>query len=1115
MNQMIRTLFLVTLIALCFGGITQAQVTGARLQGTVVDPTGATIAQAKVVVTNSGTNQVFNVVTNEHGTYAIPTLQPGTYQVATSATGFASVVQTGITLTIGQSATLDITLKIGDTSETATVEAGAELINASTADISQVIGEDEIKDLPLNGRDPSSLVNLSAGVTNELFSQASTLPGSNSFPTESGASAGGGRQGSTWYLLDGVANMDTFALLAAPFPNADATEEFRVISNNFDARYGFAPSAVVSIQTKSGTNKFHGGLFEFLRNNDLNAANWFSGNVDQLKRSQFGGYVGGPILHDKLFFFTNYQGTRSSYTAGTNTTNTPTQAMLNGDFSALTTCPNPQTNPPTPCDLSGPLVGVFHTVNGKPNQVDPSLFSPGAVALAKSLPVGQVAASGLTNFLSPAQKLTYDENTSRLDYDINPNQRLFLRSFLYNYNQPGATTPGNILAGVNGQNGTYLNLVVGHTWTVSPTLLNSATLSWAELNFTTGTVEKDASGNPICLSEFINVTDPANSCFISGLTAFGGNSLYGGGLGFNAFNGSPNDTRRRYWWFTDTVTKVIGKHTITAGADIMHRYGYELYGGSQNPAVTFNGQYTGFPLSDFLLGYTSSFGQGAGESGSESGWMTGFYAQDQFKPLPNVTLTAGLRWDPNFPLAVKNGRGAAFIPGQQSTRYPNAPLGLVFPGDKGVTDGLMPTTYGYFEPRIGIVWQAHPATVVRSGFGMFTTPLEDAFYNHVWDAAPFAPSYNLNGTGTVPLSFDNPWNGFASTGGKSPFPPFASPSQLPASSVSFATFLPASLGAVFAPNYKIGLTESWNLSVDQQLGKNFALHIGYVGSFSYHIATTVEQNPGHFFKVNDPNNGTRSTYTNFGSIIQVQDGGTGTYHALQVSIDKHLSQHLQFHSNFTWSRATDVGGSGDPSFESSVSDPYNIDHDHGPSSLNYPTVSVSNFVYELPQFKTSSSLMRNTVGGWEVSGLYTAMSGPPFTISGGEGNNNSSFDVGQDRADLVPGQTFGVRRGGKSHWINQYFNTAAFTNNALGTPGNSKKYLLQEAPIQTADLAVLKNWNFGEGYKVQFRWEAFNALNHPSFGQPGSSPGSSNYGQITGIGNIPPRVMQGALKFTF
>ncbi len=1121
MTKLLKKLSLAVAIAfgLSLSVTAKAQSTLAQLSGKITDSTGAVVPHARVTAKNIGTNLTKNSESNDVGTYSLVALPPGSYTLTAEAAGFSTRVQTGIVLNVAQFATLDIALQPGATQDTVTVNGGAELVNTTTAEISQVIGEDAIKDLPLNGRDPSSLVNLSVGVTNELISQASTLPGSNSFPLESGASAGGQRQGSTWYLLDGVANMDTFALLAAPFPNADATQEFRVISNNFDARYGFAPSAVVSIQTKSGTNQFHGGLFEFIRNNDLNASNWFTGSVDPLKRNQFGGYIGGPIFKDKLFFFTNYQGTRSSYSSASNTTDTPTQAMLNGDFSALTPCPVPQTNPVTPCDLSGPLAGVFHTVNGKIQQVDTSLFSPGALAIAKSLPLGLDPATGKTNYINPAQKLTYNENTSRLDYNINSNQRVFLRSFTYLYNQPGATTPGNILAGVQGQKGTYLNLVAGHTWTINPTVLNSATLSWAEIDFSTGTVEKNASGSPICLSEFINVTDPAGQCYIGGLSAFDGNVLYGGGLGFNAFTGGPNDTRRRYWWFTDTLTKTIGKHTITAGADIMHRYGFEFNGGSVNPSVNFNGQYTGFPLADFLLGYLSGMSQGAGESGSESGYMIGLYGQDQFKLRSNITVTAGLRWDPNFPLQVAGGRGAVFAPGQQSTRYPNAPLGLVFPGDKGVNDGLMPTTYGYFEPRIGIAWQVYPGTVVRAGFGMFTTPLEDAFYNHVWDTAPFAPSYSLSGGSTTPLSFDNPWSGFSSTGGKSPFPPFASPSQIPASNTTFIT--PLAVPAVFAQNFKLGITQSWNLSLEQSFGSQFVLHMAYVGAESFHQATTVDQNPGGFVcpagvAVNPTNcSDVRSTYTNFAQIIQVQPAATSSYNALQVGLEKRFSHSIQFQSNFTWSHDTDVGGSGDPSFESSVSDPHNIGHDRGPSSLNYPVVSVSNLVYTFPLLDHQNVFVKNLLGGWEISGLYTAQSGAPFTVNGGQGNNNSGFLVNQDRADEIPGVPLGVRQGGKSHWVNSYINAAAFTNNAYGTPGNSKKFLIQEAPIATADLAVIKNWKIAERYKLQFRWEAFNALNHPSFGQPDSNPGDSNFGQITSIGPVAPRVMQGGLKLSF
>jgi len=1103
-----RRLALTALIMVGLSAAAWAQNTAAHLSGRIVDSSGAVVPHARVTATDVGTNLSQTVASDSAGVYSLVALPPGTYTLTAEAPGFSTRVQTGIVLTVAQSASLDIALKPGAAAETITVNGGADLINTTTAEISQVIGEEAIKDLPLNGRDPSSLVNLSVGVTNELVSQASTLPTSNSFPTESGASAGGQRQGSTWYLLDGVSNMDTFALLAAPFPNADATQEFRVISNNFDARYGFAPSAVVSIQTKSGTNLFHGGLFEFIRNNDLNASNWFTGAVDPLKRNQFGGDIGGPIFRDKLFFFTNYQGTRSTYQASSNPTETPTQAMLSGDFSGVPAA-----------DLNGPLAGVFQTVNGKPNQVSTALFSPGALAIAKSLPVGVNPATGETNYAAPAQKFTYNENTSRLDYTINPSQRVFLRSFTYLYNQPGASVPGNILAGVNGQHGTYLNLVGGHTWTVKPTLLNSATLSWAEIDYATGTIERDAEGAPICLSRYITVADPAGECYIGGLSAFDGNVLYGGGLGFNAFTGNPNNTRRRYWWFTDTVTKTIGRHTIVAGADIMHRYGFEFYGGSVNASVGFNGQYTGFPLADFLLGYLSGLGQGAGESGNEAGYMVGLYGQDQIKLRPNLTFTAGLRWDPNFPLQVAGGRGAVFAPGQQSTRYPNSPLGLIFPGDHGVNNGLMPTTYGYFEPRIGIAWQAHPSTVFRAGFGLFTTPLEDAFYNHIWDTAPFAPSYGLNGGSTTPLSFDTPWSGFTSTGGKSPFPPFASPSQIPNSSATFIT--PIAVPAVFSSNFKLGITQSWNLSLEQSFGQQFVMHLAYVGAESFHQATTVDQNPGGFVcpagSVVNPNNCTdvRSTYTNFSQIIQVQPAATSSYNALQTGVEKRFSHGLQFQSNFTWSHDTDVGGSGDPSFESSVSDPHNVGHDRGPSSLNYPVVSVSNLVYRLPSLAGQNFFVKNFLGGWEISGLYTAQSGPPFTVNGGQGNNNSGFLVGQDRADEVPGQPFGVRQGGKSHWINSYLNPAAFTNNAYGTAGNAKKFIIQEAPISTADLAVIKNWSIKERYKFQFRWEAFNALNHPSFGQPDSNPGDSNFGQITSIGAIPPRVMQGGLKFAF
>src|SRR6202789_2910727 len=436
MKPMCRNLSLLGLLAfaiVCMALPAAAQDTAAQLAGTVQDASGGGVPHAHLTIANQDTNLTKQTDSDGTGAYVFRELPPGPYTLSVSMSGFQSFVEKGIQLTVEQHATLPVSLKVGSNSETVTVAGGAELINATTAEISQVIGQDEVSELPLNGRDPSTLVNLSAGTTNELFSQASTLTGSNSFSTENGASVGGQRQGSAWYLLDGVANMDTYDLLASPFPDTDATQEFRVVTNNFDAQYGFAPMAIVSIQTRSGTNQFHGGAFEFIRNDDGNAANWFTGKVNLLKQNQFGGYVGGPILRDKLFFFANYQGTRISTNSASNPTYTPTQAMLNGDFSAV-----------SPSDLNGPLAGVFQTVNGKPQQVNPSLFSKGALAIAQSLPLGQDPATGLTNYVSPAEKQNWNQLTSRLDYKLASNQQVFARAFLNTESLPGTTTVGDI-----------------------------------------------------------------------------------------------------------------------------------------------------------------------------------------------------------------------------------------------------------------------------------------------------------------------------------------------------------------------------------------------------------------------------------------------------------------------------------------------------------------------------------------------------------------------------------------------------------------------------------------------------------------------------------------------
>jgi hypothetical protein len=392
---------------------------------------GASVPGATVTAKNIEINLTREVKSDAQGFYLIAQLPPGTYTLGVVSTGFKKYSQTGITLTVAQVATQNIAMQIGDVESTVEVTAGASLINTTTAALSTVVDAKSVTQLPLNGRDPSSLVLLAPGTTNVLNTGGGVLQSGFSFPTEQGVSANGGRQGSTYYLLDGVPNNDSYLQLAAPFPNADATQEFRVITNNFDARYGFAPGAVVSIQTRSGANAMHGGLFEFIRNDALNAGNYFSHAKDTLKRNQFGGEIGGPIIRDKLFYFFNYQGTRFTSNGASNVANTPTAAMLNGDFSAVQT------------KLGGP----FTTVNGKPNQMSPTLFSPAAVTITKTgLPLGQVPSTGQVTYATGNIINNFNEYTRKLDYVINQNQQLSVRSFIDYFNQPSGDVNGNILS---------------------------------------------------------------------------------------------------------------------------------------------------------------------------------------------------------------------------------------------------------------------------------------------------------------------------------------------------------------------------------------------------------------------------------------------------------------------------------------------------------------------------------------------------------------------------------------------------------------------------------------------------------------------------------------------
>ncbi len=1100
------------LYVLCVGALLlspplclRAQESAAQITGVVTDSSGAVLPNASALIVNQDTGTTRQVKTNQSGEFIAPALEPGRYRITIESSGFQTFVTEGVVLSIGEKKNLRFSLTVGQSKQTVTVSGGAELINTTSGEVSEVIDQHAITELPINGRDPSSLIFLSAGITNVLQSPIGLGPGGTAIPTEINASSGGGRQGSTFFLLDGSPNMDTYMPETAPFPNADATEQFRV-STNFDAQYGYAPGAVVSIKTKSGGNEFHGGVFEFLRNNDLNAADYFAKTVDTLKRNQFGGYVGGPIVKDKVFFFTNYQGTRQHYASQYTQQATPTQAMLNGDFSAVgaalpagtTLSTTPYTNQPN----------LFMSVAGKPDQINPAYFSPAAVKIATTaLPLGQVPATGQVAYVSPEQVQNYDEGTARIDYTLNNNHRFYLRSFTLWEEEPAASINGNLMAVEDAQQGRDYNIVLGHDWIINNSTVNEATLFWTEDYVASYAEPTDVNGNQVCMSKYIAVNDIPGHCYLEGL------STSGFGSGYNALQVE----NRHSYGLNDALSKTIGPHTISVGGNIWKQFAQENADYPAAPIAGFS-NYTGFGLADFLLGYLNNFTQGGGEIASVKGWQLGLFAQDQYRVKPNFTLTAGLRWDPNLPPSTPGeGRGASFRPGQQSVRFPNAPVGLVFPGDHGVNAALMPTTYGYFQPRVGFSWQpaSLPNTAVRGAFGMFTGPLPYSTYNHTADIAPFSPVYNLNaapGAGyTIP--FDSPWSTYSTTNYTSPFPPFASTGYEPPASSVFLQ--PVSVEAVFASNFRALTTESWDLAVDQQISKDLALHIAYVGKESYHLATILDKNPG-IYSTDPALNSLRLTYPNFSQIDELTSLGTSPYQSLQVGLEKRYSHGFQARSNFTWSKVIDLSATGNLAVQGGLPNPFNIRYNRGISQLNVPLVSTSYFVYTVPSLQGWNAIGRNFLGGWELSAIINAYSGSPFGICGcGNGSNASGSDQYADRADVVPGVSTNVHQGSQQQWLNHYLNPAAFVTNAPGTFGNTARNPFISPTVNSTDAALMKNWTFKERYGVQFRWEMFNAFNHPSFGTPNTDPTSATFGQITSTGVIPPRVMQAALKLKF
>ena len=1053
------------------------QYTNATLGGAVKDSSGGAISEARVTILNQNVGLTKIGTTLADGTFLFPALPIGAYKVTVEKPGFATYVQSGVVLAVNQTANLQVTLNVGDVQQQVTVSADAEILTTKSGVVGQLIDQKRIIDLPLNGRDMSSLLYLAPGTVNETGKYCLVNCQGGVYPGESDGNVGGGGPRSVNFQMDGAGHNDTYLNTNLPFPNPDAIQEFNVATNNLSAQYGIGAGAVVNVITKSGTNSIHGDLFEFVRNGDFNARNFFAPVQDTLKRNQFGGAVGGPILKDKLFYFGTFQGTRIRSAAAGKISFVPTAAERAGDFSAIGT------------QLRDPKTGVAYPGN----QIPVSQFSPPALFFLKTIPLPN-GPNGQLTYTGPSLIQNDDQYLGKIDY-LHGRHRLSGSFFRTRFNEPAdvAIAQQNILAADSGGNQVWIkNLAVNHSFTATPNLLFNTWFGWDQQ---TG---GSRSGAPYPFSNAgVNIAAPTPPELVVSVSGF-----------FSVSTNHLGNFDRGDYTFREDVTLQRGTHELHFGGEAVR-----VYNNLVN-TFTMSGQFTfgagtalsGSNLSDYMLGAASAFLQGGGEFKRLTGTLWSLYVQDNWRVNQKLTLNYGLRWDPYFPYTEKDGRVVCFAPGQKSQRFPNAPLGLLY-GGSNADPGCPSQTGSYpdrsnFGPRLGFAYRlgAEGKTVIRGGAGLYFTPPGNHDSNGLVDTAPFGPRFNFSGN----LSFQDP---FASAGIANPFPAQYGPT-LPGANAQFT--LPVSVYGTIQRNWHMPELATWNLTVERQIGKDIVGRVAYVGNKGTYLASGVlgfrEQNPAIYIPGQSTlaNTQQRRLYPQLGPVGLFSSDDDSHYHALQLNLEKRFSRGFTILANYTWSKMIDDYG------PSGTTNPFNRRFDYGISNDDIPSVIHFSGLWQIPHANVRGAADR-ILNGWELTGITLWRSGFPFTITSGV--DNSFSGVGLDRADFLGGNP--SLDPGRPHGdlIAQYFNTALFTRNAVGTFGNAGKNNLRAPGMFDTDLGLIKNTKITERINTQFRAEFFNAFNNVNFSGPSTSLASSSFGRITSAGD--PRILQLALKLMF
>ncbi|MBX7170408.1 MAG: carboxypeptidase regulatory-like domain-containing protein [Pyrinomonadaceae bacterium] len=1082
------------LLILSFG--VNAQVTTATLVGTISDPSGGQLPNVKVTARNTDTGLTRTVQTGEDGNYRIEFLPVGNYSIEVAAsTGFKKAFRGGIVLQVNDTVKVDMALELGEVNETVTITDETPQINTSTAELGRTVQSQEIATLPLVERNVYALLDLTPGVqsNNTGVSTASVTTSNLSlgFPEQRTLINGGtdGGTGSVNYYLDGGTNMTNLRNTGNVAPNPEAIQEFKVTTNSYNAEYGRFASGVINLITKSGTNKFKGSLYEFVRNTAFNANDY--GSVlsrAPYHRNQFGGSIGGPIKSDRTFFFFTYSGLRQITNKFLSGARMPTALERAGDFSQSATKPK---DPSTGTTLTNATTFACNGVTGVicANRLDPIALK----ILNDFIPVANSTNPNGTPGWQGNVPTPYNTNEYlvKLDHQLTEAHRL---SFTY-FNTAGSTTvfPGSGNVPWATQNFTWRqhNVNLSDVWVISPDKVNQLWLTYTR-NFG-GRLNQPATSLKDLGSSFL----PQGAPSLPQITVSGYFTLS------NAIGGPTAGTN--LYAIRNVLSWNTGKHSIKLGGELSLNKDIQETLLNNYGVFTFNNTATGNAFADFLLGIPSAVTQDAPVKGYTNTWYTALFMQDDLRATSNLTLNLGLRWEVQTPPTDPLNRFVNYVPGQKSTVNPLAPVGALFYGDPGVERGGIPVSYKHFSPRLGFAYDpfGDGKTSIRGAMGLFYGSISGNEWNTMTNFQPFSTrltftNINRNGTGALLRS---PYNNYV---GGAPFP-------------YTGTFTNGGGFFAVSPDFEFPRTLQMNFSVQRQITKDLTVGVAYVNSVARKLPFGRDVNapiPNATATTAGANVLSRRPNPAFGAVNVLDSDQSADYEGLQITGQMRLNKIFSFNGFYTLSKTTSSVELHNNTTQGLAQNYRDLDAEKGYADTDQRHIFSLSMNFQPDFYKGESKVLKGIFNGWSLSPIIKARSGRPFTVTNGNVDANLDGAGGTDRARLLC----------DPHLDNptaaMWFNTACFAQNPVVTgqavDGTSPRNYLHGPGYRVLDLALTRTFRFGERYKLNLRGEGTNVLNLVNLGQPNASvpaTTSTTFGTISDGGAM--RILQFGVRLTF